>query len=84
LFLALFIGNAVIYFAVFLPLFNRTSSLWVSEAAVVVLDGLLIKVITRLDAFQQDTFRPVRWVYVFVVAAIGNSVSYYVGLVTTG
>ena len=77
---AVAIGNLIIYFAAFLPLLNITSSLWIAETTIVGLDGVLIKMITLCDIFRDDTFRPLRWGYAFLIAAVGNIVSYYVGV----
>lgn len=81
---ALIVGNLVIYFVVFLPLLGFTSRLWIAEAVIVGLDGLLIKMITLFATFQDDTFRPLRWGYAFLIAAVGNVVSYYVGVAASG
>lgn len=81
---ALIIGNAVIYFVVFLPLLDFISRVWIAEAVIVGLDGLMIKVISVLETFQDDTFRPLRWGYAFLIAAVGNVVSYYVGVAMSG
>lgn len=78
-YVALFIGNLIVYFAVFLPFLEATSKLWIAEALVVAIDGVFIKVITVYDTFRSDTFRPLRWEYAFIIAGIGNIVSYYVG-----
>jgi len=78
-YVALFVGNMIVYFTVFLPLLNATSNLWIAEALIVVIDGVLIKVITIYDTFRLDTFRPLRWGYAFLIAAVGNVISYYVG-----
>jgi len=81
---ALVLANVAVYFVIFLPLFEVTSNLWVAEVAIVGLDGLLIKTITRFDVFRDDSFCPVRlrWGYAFIIAAIGNVVSYCVGAVS--
>jgi hypothetical protein len=82
LYLAAAIGNLVIYFTAFLPLLDSTN-MWISEAVVVALDALLIKLLVRYDTFRGDSFRPLKWPWAFVIAAVGNIVSYYVGVVTT-
>lgn len=77
------VGNLVIYFLIFLPLLD-VSNLWLAEAAVVIMDGVLIKAITFSDAVRDDTFRPLRWLFAFCISVLGNIVSYYVGSVTSG
>lgn len=78
-YVALFAGNMIVYFAVFLPFLEATSKLWIAEALIVAIDGVLIKVITIYDTFRLDTFRPLKWGYAFLIAAVGNVISYYVG-----
>ena len=78
-YIAMYIGNLAVYFVLFLPLLEVELNLWIAEALVVAIDGVLIKVITFYDTFRQETFQPVRWGYAFVIAAIGNIVSYYIG-----
>jgi len=80
-FIALFIGNLTVYFAVFLPLLDAVSNLWVAEGLIVALDGVLIKAISRYELFQLETFTQLKWEYAFLIAAVGNIVSYYVGAV---
>lgn len=77
-------GNVILYFAVFVPLLDATSSVWLSEAVIVGLDGMLIKMVTFFDSVRADTFRPLKWAYAFVIAAAGNILSYYIGTVISG
>lgn len=77
---ALFVGNLIIYFTIFRPFYERVDNFFVSEAMIVVLDGILIKIISSNAAFQENTFKRLRWPTAFMVAAIGNVVSYYVGV----
>jgi hypothetical protein len=77
--IGLFIGNLILYFVLFLPLFHAISSLLIVEGIIVAADGILIKVISCFDTFQQNTFKGLSWKYVFVIAAAGNIVSYYLG-----
>lgn len=83
-YIALIVGNLVIYFAVFLPFFESTSILWMAEAVIVGFDAVLIKMITFYDTFCGDEFRPIKWRYTVVIAAVGNLVSYYVGIAMNG
>ena len=80
---ALVVANLAVYFLVFFPLFDATSNVWVAEVAIVGLDGLLIRMLTRFDVFRGDDFCPIRWGYAFVVAAVGNVMSYCVGAAMT-
>lgn len=73
-------GNLVIYFVAFRPLLDSTN-LTTAELVIVALDGVLIKILTRYDTFRDESFRPLKWPWAFVIAAVGNLVSYYVGAV---
>jgi hypothetical protein len=48
---------------------------------LLALDGIVIKIICLYDTFQQETFKGLKWEYAFLIAAVGNIVSYYVGAV---
>lgn len=77
---ALFVGNLIIYFTIFRPFYQRVDSFLISEVMIVVLDGILIKIISLNAAFQENTFKRLRWSSAFIVALIGNVVSYYAGV----
>jgi len=81
---ALVVANLAVYFLVFFPLLDATSNVWVAEVAIVGVDGLLIRMLTRFDVFRGDDFRPIHWGYAFVIAAVGNVMSYSVGAAMTG
>lgn len=83
-YIGLIVGNLAIYFAVFLPLLERVSMIWLAEAVVVGFDAVLIKILMHYDTFCGDTFRPLKWRYAFIIAAVGNLVSYYVGVTMNG
>jgi hypothetical protein len=82
--MALFVGNMIIYYMIFLPLLDAVSSLLIVEGLIVAADGILIKTVSLFDIFQQQTFKGLRWKYAFLIAAIGNIVSYYLGSVIQG
>jgi hypothetical protein len=84
LFLALFFGNLVLYFMVFLPLLDLLPSLWMAEALIVAADGIMIKAISLCEMFQEMDFKGLKWKYAFLIGMLGNSVSYYVGAVIQG
>jgi len=83
-FFALFFGNLVLYFAVFLPLLDSLPSVWMSELFIVAADGVMIKVISRCEMFQEMDFKGLKWKYAFLIGALGNSLSYCVGAATLG
>jgi len=57
-FIGYFIANAAIFFFLFQPLLERSSSppVLVLEALVVLVDGLVIKLLVTLAAFQDDNY----------------------------
>jgi len=80
-FAALFAGNLALYFIVFLPLLDAAPSLWIPETVIVAIEGTFIKIISFYDTFQMDSFKSLKWKYAFIISAVGNIVSYYVGAV---
>jgi hypothetical protein len=80
-FLILFAGNLGIYFVVFVPVLDAMISLLVAEMLIVGLEGTFIKLISLSEIFQLETFTQLKWKYAFIIAAVGNIVSYYVGAV---
>ena len=84
LFLALFFGNLVLYFVVFMPLLDLLPSVWIAEVSIVVADGVMIKVISLCEIFQEMDFKGLKWKYAFLIGMLGNSISYCVGAVVQG
>ena len=84
LFLALFFGNLVLYFVVFLPLLDLLPSLWMTEILIVTADGIMIKLISLCEMFQEMYFKGLKWKYAFLIGMLGNSISYYVGTIMYG
>lgn len=80
-FFALLAGNLTIYFAVFLPVLDTNLSLLAAEAIIVGLEGTFIKLLSLSETFRMETFSLLKWRYAFIIAAVGNTVSYYVGTV---
>jgi len=84
LFLALFFGNLAIYFVVFLPLLDLLPNLWMAEILIIVADGIMIKVISLCEMFQEMDFKGLKWKYAFLIGMLGNSISFYIGEVIHG
>jgi hypothetical protein len=84
LLIALFAGNLVMYFVIFLPVLSRTGNVPASEAVIVFFEGAFIKVLSRFDTFQSDDFKGLKWITAFIIAAVGNLLSYYSGIVIAG
>lgn len=79
--MALFVGNMIIYYVLFLPLLETIPNLLIVEGLIVAADGILIKLVSLFDVFQTQSFKGFPWKYAFIIAAMGNFVSYYVGAV---
>ncbi|MDD5064758.1 MAG: hypothetical protein PHQ35_08395 [Phycisphaerae bacterium] len=84
LLITLFIGNLLIYFFIFQPVLEATENVLVSEAVIVFVDGVFIKILSLFDAFQLDDFKGLKWITAFIIAAAGNLLSYYSGIVIGG
>lgn len=84
-FMAYFVANAVVFFPLFQPLLEGNSSLpvFALEALVVQIDGLSIKLLVTIPAFQADNYRGVSWLRSTVISGIGNGLSYLVGYIAT-
>jgi hypothetical protein len=77
----LFAGNLIFYIVLFRPMLSATGSVPASEAVIVLVEAAFIKFLSSLDSFRMDDFKRLRWVTAIIIAAVGNWVSYYSGLV---
>jgi hypothetical protein len=81
LFFALFFGDLLLYFVVFLPLLDLMPSLWMAEVLIVAVEGIMIKVISQCEIFWEMDFKKLKWKFAFLIGMLGNVISYYVGTV---
>jgi hypothetical protein len=81
LFFAILLGNAAIYFVLFLPIYEAIENLLIAELIIVVVDTGLIKLLAGFALFQWDTFQGVGWIGTGCISVIGNLLSYYVGTI---
>jgi hypothetical protein len=84
LLIALFTGNMVMYFVIFLPVLSKTGNVPASEAVIVAVEGAFIKMLSWFDTFQLEDFKGLKWRSAFIIAAVGNLLSYYSGIVIGG
>jgi hypothetical protein len=84
LLIALFAGNVVMYFVIFLPVLSATGNVPASEAVIVAVEGAFIKMLSRFNIFQLEDFRGLKWRTALMIAAVGNLLSYYSGTVIGG
>jgi len=85
IFIADFFANAAVFFLLFQPLLKGGNSFPVLELEllVVLIDGLVVKVLVTLAAFQRDNFRGVGWLRSLLTCGIGNALSYFIGYIAT-
>ena len=76
-FIGYFIANATVFFFIFQPLLEASSSppVLVLEGLVVLIDGLVIKLLVTLAAFQGDNYRGVGWLRAALISGIGNGLA---------
>jgi hypothetical protein len=84
LLIALFAGNMVMYFVIFQPVLSVTGNVLASEAVIVAVEGAFIKMISSFDTFQLEDFKGLKWITAFIIAAVGNLLSYSAGIVIGG
>jgi hypothetical protein len=84
LLIALFTGNIVMYFVIFLPVLSKTGSVPASEAVIVAVEGVFIKMLSSFEAFQLEDFKGLKWRSAFIIAVAGNLLSYYSGVAIGG
>ncbi len=84
-FMGYFIANAAVFFFLFQPLLGGSNDppVLALEALVVLVDGLAIKLLVTLAAFQGDRYRVVGWLYSLLISGVGNGLSYFVGYIAT-
>lgn len=84
-FVAYFVANGAVFFFLFQPLLDGSTSppVFALEAPVVLVDGLVIKLLVTLAPFQSDNFRGVGWLRSLIVSGCGNSLSYFIGYIAT-
>jgi len=84
LLIVLFIGNMVMYFVIFQPVLSATGNVLASEAVIVAVEGAFIKMISSFDIFQLEDFKGLKWRTAFIIAVVGNLLSYSAGTVIGG
>jgi hypothetical protein len=84
LLIALFTGNIVMYFVIFLPVLSATGNVPASEVVIVAVEGAFIKILSLFNIFRLEDFKGLKWRTAFIIAAAGNLLSYYSGTVIGG
>lgn len=77
---ALFAGNLLGYFFIFQPILEETGNVFASEIIIVFIEAVFIKLLSLFDRFQMEDFKGLKWVTAFIIAAAGNYLSYFSGV----
>lgn len=79
LFGTLLISNVLIFLFAFLPLTSRVT-LWLLEPGVVLVDAVLVRLVTALPFTRGSEFVGVTWLRATLASLLGNTASYFVGV----
>ncbi len=82
--IVLFIGNILMYFFIFRPVLSATGNVLTSEVVIITVEGTFIKILSSFDSFRLDDFKGLKWITAFIIAMVGNLLSYYSGIVIVG
>lgn len=82
-FITLTLANVALFLFAFLPLTGRVS-LWFLEPGVVLADAVLIKLVTSAPFLQGSGFLGVSWRRAFMASLLGNTASFFVGVMASG
>jgi hypothetical protein len=78
---AMFASNLLMYFIIFRPVLEVTNNVTIVEAVIVAAEAVFIRIVSKVESFQEDEFEGLKWRTVFLVALVGNALSYYVGTI---
>ena len=81
-FCGFFFANVAVFIFVFCPL-QRRIALPALEALVVIIDAAAIMLLSKLTAFQGDSYRRVSWLLATMTSLAGNAASFCVGLMAS-
>jgi len=87
MFLGYFLTNVIVFSAFFLPLLEKTGSglgILTLELCVVLLDGTILLLLSRVRAFRGARYRAFNWWRAGLVSAVGNIFSFLVGWIASG
>jgi hypothetical protein len=63
----------------FIALEEAIDNLLIIEIIIVVTEAAFIKLVSRFDAFQWESFQGFGWLAAFIISTLSNIVSYLVG-----
>ena len=82
-FITLVLANASLFLFAFFPLTGRVS-LWILEPGVVVADAAIVKLVASAPFLQGGGFLGVSWRRALVASLLGNTASFFVGVLASG
>ena len=83
MFFGFLVANIAVFIFIFWPL-QRRVPLPVLEALVVFIDATSIWLLSKVPAFQGDSYRRVGWVFSGFASLAGNAASYCIGVMASG
>ena len=87
MFLCYFLTNVIVFTVFFLPLLEKADSglgILALELCVVLLDGTILLLLSRVRVFRGPRYRLFNWWRAGLVSTVGNLVSFLVGWVGYG
>jgi hypothetical protein len=82
-FITLAFANIAVFLFAFLPLLGH-APIWILEVGVVLVDATLIKLVTAVPFIQGGGFVGVSWKRALVASVLGNTASFFVGVIAAG
>jgi len=82
-FITLVVANVALFLFAFLPLIGRVS-LWFLEPGVVLADATLVMLVASAPFLQAGGFLGVSWRRALVASLLGNTASFFVGVLASG
>ena len=82
-FITLTLANLALFLFAFLPLTGRVS-LWLLEPGVFLADAVLIKLLVSAPFLQGGGFLGVSWRRALMASFLGNTASFFIGVLASG
>jgi hypothetical protein len=83
MFFGFLLANIAVFLFVFWPLQQRLPFAAL-ETLVVVIDAVSIWLLSKVPAFQADSYRRLRWIFAGFTSLIGNAASFFIGVLASG
>jgi hypothetical protein len=83
MFFGFLFANIAVFLFIFWPL-QQHLSLPALEGLIVIIDATSIWLLSKMPAFQGDSFRGVGWLLAGITSLVGNAASYFIGVMASG